>query len=166
MATKEQYDFFKDQYLDEEKRYSDLTKRAEIYFSILSVLLTSIVFKIKDIFELFENSNSFNRTFSFIFFIIALGLFGSAFYFITRALRIKTYQAVIDFENFRNNLGETPPTNEDFFDDRLIDYMYATEKNEIVNEERANDLAKALRFILAGFFTIFIFITIVLIQNI
>ncbi len=166
MATKEQYDFFKDQYVDEEKRYSDLTKRAEIYFSILSLFLSSIVFKLKEIFDLFEKSNSCNKVVGFVFFILSFVFFGAAFYFITRALKIKTYQAVIDFENYRNNLGETAPTNEDFFDDRLIDYMYATEKNEIVNEERANDLTIALRFILAGFITIFIFIVIVLIQKV
>lgn len=166
MATKEQYDFFKDQYLDEEKRYSDITKRAEIYFSILSVFITGILFKLKDMFDLFEKSNEYYKVTGSSLFIVTFCFLGVGFYFITKALRIKTYQSVIDFEKYRDDLGDTPTANEDFFDDRIIDYMYATEKNENVNEERAIDLTKALRYIFAGFISIFVFVIVLIIQRI
>jgi hypothetical protein len=165
MATKEQHDFFKDQYVDEEKRSTDLNKRVEIYFSILSVFLTSIIFKLKDIYELYEKSQSRNKVISFGAFIIAFILFGFAFYYIVRALQIRVYQAVIDFENYRKKLKEIEPTNGEFFDDRIIDYMYATEHNEKVNDGKANNLEVALKFILAGFLAIALFIIILLIQN-
>jgi hypothetical protein len=165
MATKEQYDFFKDQFIEEEKRYSDLTKRGEIYFSILSLLLTSVIFKTKDIFEIVKSieSLSFKMTLIAIF-ILSIVLFCLAFYFIALGLKIRTFEGVTNVKEYLNSLGDEPPTNEDFFDDRIVDFIAASEKNETINDKRANKLSISLGFILAGFICMALFLFTLFIQ--
>ncbi|NNV55029.1 hypothetical protein [Limnovirga soli] len=165
MATKEQYDFFKDQFVEEEKRYSDLTKRGEIYFSILSILLTGVIFKIKDIFEILKVLD--NATFKTVLiglFVLSFLLFSLGFFFITLGLKIREFEGVTDIKSYLDSLGGTPPTNEDFFDDRIVDFITASERNESVNDLRANRLSISLGFILAGFISMAVFIFTLFIQ--
>lgn len=165
MATKEQYDFFKDQFLEEEKRYSDLTKRGEIYFSILSLLLTGVIFKTKDIFEILKTISDIKlKALLISIFIISFILFCLAFLFITLGLKIREFEGVTNINSYLDSLGDTPPTNEDFFDDRIVDFIAASEQNELVNDRRATRLAIALGFILAGFICMAIFIFTLFIQ--
>lgn len=152
MATQEQYQFFKDQYNDEENRYLNLTKRGEIYFSILSLIFSASIFKIKDIIEILDKiSITWLRITIIVLLIISFLLFSIAFYFVVRSLKIRVYEGVIDFDNYLTTLGKAPPQNVAFFDDRIIDYIAATKKNENVNTSRAEDLEVSLKFIVAGF---------------
>ena len=165
MATKEQYDFFKDQFAEEEKRYSDLTKRAEIYFTILSLLLTGIIFKTRDLIEILNKLTDVRMKIILVgVFIISFILFGLGFFFIARALKIREFEGVTDVRGYLDTLGETPPVNDDFFDDRIVDFISAIEKNESVNNLRANSLSFALHFILSGFVCLSVFIILLFIQ--
>lgn len=165
MATKEQYDFFKDQFNEEEKRYSDLTKRGEIYFSILSLLLTGIMFKTKDIFEILKGIQDLRfKSILIAIFILSFALFCIGFFFITLGLKIREFEGVTNMKGYIDSLEDCPPTNEDFFDDRIVDFIAATEQNESINDLRANRLAVALNFILGGFISMAIFIFTLFIQ--
>jgi hypothetical protein len=166
MATKDQMDFFKDTYFDEEKRYEQLTRRGEIYFSIISILLSGILLKLKDIADLYKEMQRCFRIIGFAFFVLAFLFLGIAFLYLAQALRIRSYQAIIDFKKFRDDLEDTPPSDEDFFDDRIVNYMYATEKNEAVNEKRANALSRSLIFILLGFLFVCSFVVSIIFQKI
>jgi hypothetical protein len=165
MATKDQYDFFKEQYLDEEKRYDDLTKRGEIYFSLLSILLTGIVFNVKDIHDILLKGEQVEKISSTLVLIVAFLLFAVGFLFIANSLRIRTFEAVTDLNDYLDKLKDDPPTNEDFFDDRIVDYIEAIGFNEQINTKRANDLAIALKFIMAGFILLIFFLVLIFSLN-
>ena len=52
MATKEQYEFFKSLYDEENSRYSVLENRAKLYVTIIALYLGAIAFKIADVLAL------------------------------------------------------------------------------------------------------------------
>ncbi len=100
--------------------------------------------------------------------ILILGLFcfSLGLIFIINSLRIRDYEGVIDIDNYLIKNNETFQSNEDFFEDRIADYIVAVERNEEVNNQKANLLIKARIGILCGFLITVIFIISLLIIKI
>jgi hypothetical protein len=155
MPTKEQYDFFKSQYEEENSRNLELTKRAEIYLSVISIFLTAVLFKLADLFAILSDANT--RLASIII-SIALILFSISLVFIVNSLRIRNYEGVIDFDAYIQKNDDSVQENDDFFADRIADYIVAVRRNEVINDQKADMLIKARVFLLGGFLTTFIFI--------
>ena len=160
MATKEQYDFFKSQYDEENIRNNELTKRAEIYLSIISLFLTAVLFKIKDIFDSIKDVPTFLLT---ILLIVGLVSFAISLLFLINSLKIRDYEGVIDFNDFIEKNDDTTQSPEDFFEDRVADYIVAVKRNEIINNDKADLLIKSRIFILIGFLLTISFIILLLI---
>ena len=164
MATLEQYEFFKEQFLDEEKRYDSLTKKAEIFLSLLSLFFTGLIFGLKDLQELLAKMP--NKTIAVSILAGAVPFFVLAVYCIIRSLRVQSFEAVMDLSTYYEELGDEPMTNEDFFDKRIVDYVEATLTNEKVNDSRADQLRYSLVCISIGFIFIIGFVTYVLLSSI
>lgn len=138
MATKEQYEFFKLLYDVEEQRYGQLESRARFYFGGVSIFIAGILLKAPEV----KAS------------VAALGgawplmLLGALLLAVTLVLigigtHIRTYEGIADGGSVVKAYGEKPPTNEDFFDDRIADLVVATARNSQVNNRVARVLAGA-----------------------
>lgn len=153
MATKEQFDFFKSKFDNEFEKSQLLTKRAEIYLSIVSFFLTGIVFKIIDITK-FTSNNTIIK-YSFIFCLISL-LISSLI--IVKSFILLKYSDSFYVEDWPDELEEEEQLNSVFFDNRIVDFIKATKKNRELNLKKGNQLRIASYFILVSIFCIGIFI--------
>jgi hypothetical protein len=145
MATEKQYQFFKSLYDEETARYSELINRAKIYFSIITFYLGALAFKADSAIELAERYRCPKLLYLSvgILFIIALSL-------TIVVLGIFKYERVCDPVKVIKSSGEEPPSDEDFFDYRIVDYAVASNRNSDKNNARANALWLASFFMLVG----------------
>jgi len=136
MATKEQYEFFRSLYEDEERVYSQLEARAKFYFSIVSLFLAAILLKAK---EVQESARALGVPW---WLVLSEGLLLSgALLFVVFGVLIRRYEGVADPETIIKNFGDTAPTNEDFYDDRIADYTVAANRNAAANNNTARWLS-------------------------
>ena len=138
MATKDQYEYFKNKYKEEDERNITLTKRAEIYLSLISILFTGLIFKLSDI-KVLCNENSC----SLIAFIILLFLLLVTLGFTLDSIRIKDYESDLVVEDYVNELGDKAPTDEEFFDNRIATFIAATKENFTINNTKGDRLKYA-----------------------
>lgn len=160
MATKEQYDFFKSQYDEENTRNNELTKRAEIYLSIISLFLTAVLFKVKDIFDSIKDVPTEILT---ILLVLGLISFSIALLLIVSSLKIRDYEGVLDIGKFIKKNDKETQENEDFFEDRVADYIVSVKRNEVINNQKAALLIKSRIYLLIGFLLTITFIILLLI---
>jgi hypothetical protein len=135
MATEEQYTFFRSMYDAEEHRYVQLQDKAKFFFAVISAYLGAITFKASDIV-------SFAAQFhvpSGILLSVAVGML-LALVFTVLAMRIRGYERVTDPVKLVQALGNTAPTNAQFWDDRIIDLAAAANYNFAVNGRTAKHL--------------------------
>ena len=154
MVTTEQYNFLKEQYDEESIREDILTKRAQIYLSINSFVITAFLFKVKDLVEVvkgLDNLVIYPLILSFILILISC-------VFIFTSLQIKEYEFPTSSDTltveFDNNIN-----NRQFIDNRAVDLVVATDTNRGVNDIKAAKLTQALKFIIGGYISSFVFIT-------
>jgi TRAP-type C4-dicarboxylate transport system permease small subunit len=138
MATKEQYEFFRSLYEDEERTYAQLEARARFYLSIVSIFLASVLLKTEEV-------QKSARALGLPWWLV-LGeavLLSGALLFVTLGALIRRYEGIADPEDIVKSFGEDVPSNEQFFDDRIADYTVATNRNAAVNERTARLLSYA-----------------------
>jgi|GEM_PF-5434774 len=153
MATQQQYEYFKFKYKEEDDRNALLTKRAEIYLSIISLVFTGLIFKISDIKSYCEKNITF-----LIAFCLLLGSLLISVWFILQSIRLRDYQQDMDVANYIEELGDTQPTDSDFFDNRIAQFISATPQNFEINNNKADQLKSAGRFLFLSFILLSIFI--------
>ncbi len=149
MATEKQFEHFKYLYAQEEERYKELISRANIYMAIVTFYLG------------FFASNFLPTTKSSfpiaMFDIVKLSLllfgfltFVSAFVFIIMSINIYKHQVLADPKEIIESYGEKVPKDEEFFDDRIIEFAASTIKNRDINNSRAIKLKRAAILMLMG----------------
>jgi hypothetical protein len=148
MATKEQWETFRYIYEQETARYRDLNARGKVYLSLTTIYLGAVAFKAEFWFAQVPQS-----TLSVVALIALLAFFVSALCAIVAALGIYTYEGLANPEGIIRRFGEDPPTNEDFFDDRIIDATVATNHNSATNDKRARLLRVAPMLLIGGILT-------------
>ena len=142
MATKEQHDFFLYLYEEEERRYGQLESRAKLYISIVALFLASLIFKVEEV------QQSVAHLGAPWWLVVVEGiLLATALVFIVFGVFIRTYEGLTDPEDVVNNFGDEPPSNEEFFDDRIADYAVATTRNAAMNDRAARFLEIAVSFL-------------------
>lgn len=139
MATKEQHDFFRFLYEEEERRYSQLEGRAKLYLSVIAIFLATLIFKIDDV----EKSIELLRI-PWSVVLVQAALQASSLVFVVFGVFIREYEGIADPEEIVAGFGEAPPTNEAFFDDRIADYVVATNRNAAANDKAARFLEIAV----------------------
>ncbi len=153
MATQQQYEYFKFKYKEEDDRNALLTKRAEIYLSIVSLVFTGLIFKISDIKTYCDKNTAF-----LIIFCLLLGSLIVSIWFILQAIKLRDYQEDMDVGTYTNELGQTQPTDSDFFDNRIARFIVAIPQNFKINNDKAEQLKSAGRFLFLSFILLSIFI--------
>lgn len=135
MATKAQYDVFRGAYEEENDRHSGLEGRAKLYLTIITAYLGAVAFKTTDVL-------AFLKVFSIPFYwYLLLGVsLVLALLLTVCAMGIRKYEGVFDPEAEIKSFGEKQPTDEDFFDKRIVDLAVATSRNSDVNNRIASYL--------------------------
>lgn len=145
MATKEQWEIFKYIYEQETARYENLNSRGKVYLSLITLYLGAVAFKAD-----FWFLQASQTAISTILFTALLGSFVSALCVTVAALGIYTYEGLADPEGIIKQFGDRPPSNEDFYDDRIADATVAANRNSVTNDKRATLLTIASVLLITG----------------
>ena len=145
MATQAQYQCFKDIYDREAKRAEYLIDRGKTYLTIITIYMGLLSVSADKIISRLAAHRSavYLYALSLICFIASLSL-------LIFSIGIYKYIYPTNPENIIHGFTEEPPNDEDFFDDRIIEFSVAFRHNINVNEKRANLLKYASWFMLFG----------------
>jgi hypothetical protein len=142
VATKDQYEFFKFLFENEEKRSTSLIDRGKTFISLIALYSGFIALsadeKIGDavlLWILFASA-ALSMLMSLLLSIVAVGVF--------------RYEKINSPENIISSFGDVSPSDPEFFDDRIIDLTVACNRNSKRNDQRAKLLFWASFFILLG----------------
>jgi hypothetical protein len=138
MATKEQYEFFRSLYDEEERTYEQLEGRAKLYLTIVSLFLAGLLLKA-------DETRKSAAAIGLPWWVLGATtiLLAGTLALLVVAMRIRTYEGASDPEEIVKGFGEKPPKDEVFFDDRIADYVVATNRNTKVNNSTAMTLQYA-----------------------
>jgi hypothetical protein len=154
MATEKQYAFFKGLYDEEAARQASLADRAKTYLSLITFYSAFILFVV-------EKLRPQTLCLKSIFAAMIASMLGG-FLLALSSIGVSDYEAINDPRDIIAGFGDTPPEDEDFFDDRIIDFTVAYERNSAVNDTKATKLTWAGHLLLLGIFlhASYIFLTI------
>jgi hypothetical protein len=142
MATEQQFLFFKSMHDAESSRSKVLQEHSKNNLSLVTLYSAFILFvadKLKPV-----------STLTKAIFIATIACMLAAFLLSLWATKISIYEAVARPRSILEGFGDTPPTNEEFFDDRIVDYIVAYERNLRVNDGKAYFLEIARYMLLVG----------------
>lgn len=137
MATKEQYEYFKDRFGDELERKNALLRKTQLYFSVITVIASLIFTNLSKLDGLTSSIPSLKITLPVIFCILFLILVSLIY-----SVRMQNYSPAINIDSYLDELPTTneEQTNEDFFDNRIAEFIAAIEINQETNNKKASFL--------------------------
>jgi hypothetical protein len=142
MATKDQYEFFKTAYQEQNERKKTLETRAQLYLTIQTLYFGFVVLKFSDLLSGSSKSPS-SLPASYLWFqVLVAALIASALVFTLLAVRIRRYEAVCDLRSAAENI-DREPAEDAFFDARIADFVVASNRNIEVNTDAAESLRSA-----------------------
>ena len=142
-ATEKQYEFFKSLYDDENERTKILAEHAKNNLGLATVYSAFIIF-------VMDKQTDHLTVVGKSLFVGAIIFMLAAFLLSLLATQISAFEAPTVPSDIFESYGDDPPTDEDFFDDRIVDYSVACERNSSVNDGKANLLLFARYLLLAG----------------
>lgn len=145
MATKDQYEIFKSVYDEELNRCSALQTRSSLYLTVITFFLGAVAFKIDEA-QKFMSQFGIPTT---LYLCMGLALLGALLCTVF-GIRVRAYEGVFDPVEVLESFVEEPPSDEDFFDDRIVDFAGATKCNVALNNKVANLLQWAAYFLVAA----------------
>ncbi|MDE3819714.1 hypothetical protein [Sinorhizobium meliloti] len=143
MATREQMDFFKSVYEEEEKRTAILLEHSKNNVTLVTLYSGFALFVLD------KHASGLSAT-GFTLFAVSLCAMAVSFFLSLLITNIAPYEALTDPDEIIAKLGSTPPTNEEFFDARIIDYTAAYQRNSAVNDRKAEWMSLARYALLLG----------------
>lgn len=131
-VTKEQHDFFRSLYEEEERTSLQLEGRAKVYLGVISALLATFFLKAKDASD-FAGALHIRWVFMLLeAFPMTLGLI-----LVLWSLRIRNFEAVTDGPKLLETYEDDWPAEAQFYEDRVVDYAVASSINRELNNESA-----------------------------
>lgn len=158
--TKEQFDFFKNQYEEENNRYSDLIKKGQIYLSLQTLLLSAVFFKIKDLNEILDKIDF--QDIMFLFFGIAILQVLISIFFNVLSMKVSKFERVNKLRDVLNEFTSNSMLDEQFFTNRIVDYTVATERNSDINDKSAKYLKISTYFLAGGLTCTILFLILII----
>jgi hypothetical protein len=148
MATEAQYEFFKFRYMEGIERYQALIARGQIFLSIVTLYIGVLSFKLSPagsapVVALTELPSPLLK---WLYCSILISLLISLLLVIL-ALGIYKYHALVDPIRIIEGYGPTPPTDQDFWDERIANFASVTHENIPRNNKRAKLLYAATIFL-------------------
>ncbi len=142
MATEKQVEFFKLVHQMERDRTTGLRETAKTYINLSSIYSAFIIFVAEKLRPVDVSAKMiFSAT------IVSMLL---AFLFSILVVHVANYQGLTNLRRIIENFGDQPPTDDDFFDDRIVDYAVACQRNLTVNNQKARFLSASGYLILIG----------------
>lgn len=138
MATKEQCEFFRGLYAEEERSSAQLESRAKVYLSIITAFLVTLLFQSRG-----EPDGTTALGIPGVALALVATVLAASLCLVVYAIMIRTYEATTDGVDIINGYGETLPSDEEFFEDRIADYAVASSRNRTVNNRVAAILSGA-----------------------
>jgi hypothetical protein len=145
MVGKEQVDFFRDVYKEEEARFQSLTDRGKIYLSIVSIFFGGVFLKLDWILE-----HKIGLSEGLVFYVTGILAFLSSLILVCWALQVVEYAEIADLNEIINTENLESQPLDQFFKRRIADYAVAYDVNYTQNDRRANFLQWSLYLIVAG----------------
>lgn len=137
-VTKEQYEFFRSLYEDEQKTSEKLEGRAKVYLGIVSAFLAAIIVKAD---EARKIADTLHLRWAFLLadaIPVTVALF-----LVLWSLRVHRFEAVNDGPDLVTLYSDEWPSEEQFFGDRIVDYAFASSVNRKSNNKTAAQLTHA-----------------------
>jgi hypothetical protein len=131
MATKDQCEFFRSLYEEEEKTAESLESRAKTFLGVITAFLASFFLKAKD---LVESAEALRISFKLL--VVEGFLLTAALVFVIYSLRIRIYESPNDGPKVIEAYEGDGPTDEEFFEARAADYAVAASRNRKINEQK------------------------------
>jgi hypothetical protein len=144
-VTKEQYEFFRALYDEEERTALQLEGRAKVYLGVISAFLAAVLLKAGDAKEIAKALQVLWGLLLSDAFPMSLALL-----LVLWSLRIRDFEAVNDGPKVIREFEDDWPGEARFLEDRIIDYAFASSRNRKLNSETAALLAWASRSMAAG----------------
>jgi hypothetical protein len=144
-VTKEQYEFYRSLYDEEERTSVQLEGRSKVYLGVVSAILAAILFKAD---EARKTADALHIPWELLLLeALAMTL---ALLVVLRALRFRDYQAVCDGALLIEKDSVDWPSNDRFYGERVTDYAEASTENRSINRETATLLAVASWLVSSG----------------
>jgi hypothetical protein len=144
-VTKEQYEFFRALYDEEERTALQLEGRAKVYLGVISAFLAAVLLKAGDAKEIAKALQV-----PWVLLISDAFPMSLALLLVLWSLRIRDFEAVNDGPALVDAYEDDWPGDAQFYRDRVADYAFASARNRRVNQETADLLAWASRAMAAG----------------
>jgi hypothetical protein len=129
VATEKQYMFFKSLYDEQTARERQLHESARGYLSLATLYSAFILFVV----DKMKPDTGLARG----LFFVAIACMLTAFLISLFATKVSDYEAVNDpHDILEEEFGDTPLSDEEFFDSRIADYTVACKRNADVNDKR------------------------------
>jgi hypothetical protein len=132
MASEKQYLFFKSLYDEEAGRTRQLRDHAKNYLSLATFYSAFVAFAIQQI-----KPSTFLPKVAFFATVICML---SAFLLALLASGIASFEIANDPKNIVDQFGDDPMSDEEFFDNRIADFVVACDRNSKVNDKKALQL--------------------------
>jgi hypothetical protein len=142
MASEQQFEFFKSLYEAESRRAGVLAEHAKNNLGLATLYSAFILFVVEKQIVVTSLSKAL--------FIATVLCMLMAFLLSLWATQVANYEACTVPKDVFAFYGDKPPTDEEFFDDRIVDYSVASERNSLVNDKKARQLLFARYFLLLG----------------
>lgn len=139
-------------YDEESAREKALTGKGQLYLTIGTFFVGGLAISLNEVFASAHTVAQLSFVGAFLLFSIALVL-------VIRALGVYDYEGVCDPEETLLSYPSPPPDDE-FFLDRVVDIAVASNLNSEVNDRRAGLLHKASWLLVAGVVVAFMSLTI------
>lgn len=141
---KEKLEYMQKQFELEIDREESLNKKAQFYLSIISIILSTFVFKAKDLKEILDNESCTIPTFLILTTILLIFV---SLLFITLSMKIHGYARSTTMSSVKKEMiNKTSDT--EFQKHRIADIIIAINKNSIINDSRARKLQLSMLFMI------------------
>jgi hypothetical protein len=156
-VSKEQYEFFHGLYEAEERTYEQLENRAKVYLGVITAFVATLLFKANEV-------AGSARTLGVPWWIVLVEavILSLALALVLFALRVRGYEAVADGESLLKSFQGDGPTDEEFFEDRMVDYAVASSRNLAENNRTGRVLAWASWLMVSGMVLLIVMVTLAL----
>lgn len=145
MATKEQWEIFKYLFESEQERKQKLSNIGKVYVSLSMLYVGALGMKVE-----FWYKELPKDTLLVVLFLLVLITFLVALCLTVFALGIYKYEYLNDPEELIKKFGNHAPSNEEFFDDRIVDLAVATNRNKNQNDKRSIFLKYSMYTMVGG----------------
>jgi hypothetical protein len=142
MATERQFEFFKSLFEAEIGRRALLQGHAKDNLALATFYSAFILFVV----EKFTPTTIVTKA----LFVLCVGAMMVSFFLSLLATQVASYEVPTKPSAILERFGGRPPTDDEFFDERIVDYAVAYERCVPINDRKARLLLVARYLLLAG----------------